>query len=819
MSLFSEFAPRYWAANLPAIPLWSRKKNPKPDGWQAFCANMPTQDHIVPWLAEDLRGANYNLGLTLGPASGLVAIDLDTDDPKIRRLVEELLPPTPWVRRGRKGAIFIYRWNEHRTFQVKDAHGQMIVECLSKGRQMVLPPSIHPDTGVAYEANSNLWQVLSDIRPLTTDIETILRQGLISIGVELGSGGALKSTEWVAAGARDNSMVALAGLLARDVLKGHRTLQESFDEMSTWAKNYVATVAGDPLDVGKGHQRIVDFIRRDIAEKNRGLPKGWDEGLLAPKGATENPVVQELSDNEEWDASRIIDYLQDCFKQFDRGSKERRSRVEEVLLRIARSPGLSVVDREEVFQYISQTSGRTLTVTSLRKRVDELTSGGVEGTDHTEIAKKLVEEFQRFGPIRYYGDQLYQWKGSHWGKIEEVRVMETIANEFGDLPAAKRHSDHSGIRKVACALAAGPLKTLDVIGLNFANGFVTEDLVLREHAPEFGATYTLPYLYHAPDESISPQMWLSFLHSCWGQDPDYADKVQALREAIAVTLFGLAPEYQRAICAFGVPHSGKSVLIDIVLGLVTPDMTSVVRPHDWADKFLPTQMMGKLINFCGELSENELIPGDRFKQIIDGHELDGQYKGRDIFKFRPRCAHWFSSNHLPRSRDSSAGFTRRWLFLTFARAVPAAERIQGLAAKILAEEREMIVAWAVACMPRLKAQNGYTLPASHRGLADSMAVLNNSVRHFLLAGGVTIGSPPASSRSPKSTTASDLHTAYWSFCKTEARAQPVSLVTFVIRMQELAEEMGFKVLRSRVEGAELVSFESITLATGSGARL
>jgi phage/plasmid-associated DNA primase len=360
---------------------------------------------------------------------------------------------------------------------------------------------------------------------------------------------------------------------------------------------------------------------------------------------------------------------------------------------------------------------------------------------------------------------------------------------------------------------------LDVVGLNFANGFVTEDLVLRAHAPEFGATYTLPYLYHTPDETIAPQMWLSFLHSCWGEDLDYEEKVQAVREAIAVTLFGLAPEYQRAICAFGVPHSGKSVLIDIVLGLVTQDMTSVVRPHDWSDKFLPTQMMGKLINFCGELSEHELIPGDRFKQIIDGHELDGQYKGRDIFKFRPRCAHWFSSNHLPRSRDSSAGFTRRWLFLTFNKAVPPAERVQGLAAKILAAEREQIVAWAVSCMPRLKSRNGYTLPQSHRALADKMAELNNSVRHFLLAGGVQIGSPPALSKSPKSITATDLHAAYWGFCKTEARAQPVSLVNFQIRMQELASELGFGVQKIKIPGGgEAVTYLNVTLARAIGAR-
>jgi hypothetical protein len=100
-----------------------------------------------------------------------------------------------------------------------------------------------------------------------------------------------------------------------------------------------------------------------------------------------------------------------------------------------------------------------------------------------------------------------------------------------------------------------------------------------------------------------------------------------------------------------------------------------------------------------------------------------------------------------------------------------------------------------------------------------MAELNNSVRHFLLAGGVQIGSPPALSKSPKSITATDLHAAYWGFCKTEARAQPVSLVNFQIRMQELASELGFGVQKIKIPGGgEAVTYLNVTLARAIGAR-
>ncbi len=43
------------------------------------------------------------------------------------------------------------------------------------------------------------------------------------------------------------------------------------------------------------------------------------------------------------------------------------------------------------------------------------------------------------------------------------------------------------------AIAAAPLRSSYVKGVNFANGYLTESLELVAHAPEYGMTYTLPY--------------------------------------------------------------------------------------------------------------------------------------------------------------------------------------------------------------------------------------------------------------------------------------------------------------------------------------
>ena len=75
--LFREHAPRHWAAGLPVIPIAPGQKRPLLPGWQQFADRMPSDQDQQLWL--EMYG-DHNMGLPLGPQSGLVAVDIDTDD-------------------------------------------------------------------------------------------------------------------------------------------------------------------------------------------------------------------------------------------------------------------------------------------------------------------------------------------------------------------------------------------------------------------------------------------------------------------------------------------------------------------------------------------------------------------------------------------------------------------------------------------------------------------------------------------------------------------------------------------------------------------
>ena len=142
--LFSALAPQYWQAGLSAIPLRPREKMPIIKSWDTFGTRMPDAAEQADWMAAY---PSSNIGLALGAASGVCMIDIDVTDEALIASIREICGPTPWVRVGKKGMALAYKWEQQRNFKLRGADGGMICEFLGLGNQVVLPGSIHPDTG------------------------------------------------------------------------------------------------------------------------------------------------------------------------------------------------------------------------------------------------------------------------------------------------------------------------------------------------------------------------------------------------------------------------------------------------------------------------------------------------------------------------------------------------------------------------------------------------------------------------------------------------------------------------------------------------
>jgi hypothetical protein len=152
--------------------------------WQRrFNRGVPAASERARWAAGDA-----GVGVITGPAShGTVAIDIDTDDATIMAAIMAVLPPTPIKKRGAKGETLFYYAPHIAASMSWNIDGYRVVDLIGPGRQTVLPPTIHPDSGQPYVYTGN--GALEDVTPselpeLTADIMATISTALAPFGYQ-----------------------------------------------------------------------------------------------------------------------------------------------------------------------------------------------------------------------------------------------------------------------------------------------------------------------------------------------------------------------------------------------------------------------------------------------------------------------------------------------------------------------------------------------------------------------------------------------------------------------------------------------------------
>lgn len=166
--ILQSYIRKYYEAGFQVIPC--NGKVPITNDWSKYADKEIPDEEISLW---ETKFAKSNIGLVCGPKSNIVAIDVDTLDEEILKLI----PPTPIRRLGREGraGIYFYRYMPSITNKNFDEF-----EILTSGRQLILPPSIHPDTKEAYKwvGDSLLDFDIEDLPLLTLQkIEALLALG------------------------------------------------------------------------------------------------------------------------------------------------------------------------------------------------------------------------------------------------------------------------------------------------------------------------------------------------------------------------------------------------------------------------------------------------------------------------------------------------------------------------------------------------------------------------------------------------------------------------------------------------------------------
>lgn len=107
------------------------------ENWQRFSFEYPSEEECELWERLYPIGDNFGIALVCGRASGIEAVDIDTDDENAHKLI----PISPYGKRGLPGrATYFFKWNEkHHNI----AEGAKKVGLYHTGKYHILPPSKH----------------------------------------------------------------------------------------------------------------------------------------------------------------------------------------------------------------------------------------------------------------------------------------------------------------------------------------------------------------------------------------------------------------------------------------------------------------------------------------------------------------------------------------------------------------------------------------------------------------------------------------------------------------------------------------------------
>lgn len=124
------------------VRLARREKRPLGRDWPSMATD--DLDAVARWLQ-----AGSNVGLLLGPASGLVDVEFDEDEGEdiLRALDVDAVPTPTWT--SERGAHRLFRWAPWMPAVGWRKAGPLELRIGGAPAQSVLPPSVHP-SGAPY---------------------------------------------------------------------------------------------------------------------------------------------------------------------------------------------------------------------------------------------------------------------------------------------------------------------------------------------------------------------------------------------------------------------------------------------------------------------------------------------------------------------------------------------------------------------------------------------------------------------------------------------------------------------------------------------
>jgi phage/plasmid-associated DNA primase len=381
-----------------------------------------------------------------------------------------------------------------------------------------------------------------------------------------------------------------------------------------------------------------------------------------------------------------------------------------------------------------------------------------------EIARKVVELLENlYGPIIVCEGRLWRFYKTHWAPLDDDHVVRFVhradGTQFVDC-AGKGQVVKLSKNRGASIIDAGmkyrnqpDFFATRPCGINCQSGFIQigDDgtAILLPHARQWHQRHVVRGKWPV---TLDPAEFESSLLAKFLRDAtlgdigdvdiaadaaaDALDKVNLLGEIAGCVALGHGTRLRnpKAIVTYSEEGAtGKSTYLRLLRALPNPDAVASVPPGKFGDEKYAFRLIGKVLNAADEFP-NRAVRTDMFKRMITGEPVPARDVYRSATDFVPIALHVFSTNVLPSfSGGVDGGISRRLLPIEFIHVIPEKERDPDLPDRILREEPDVLLHFAVEGARRLTQRRDFTVPSSSRKLLNEWMLHADPVRAWVAA--------------------------------------------------------------------------------------
>jgi len=388
-------------------------------------------------------------------------------------------------------------------------------------------------------------------------------------------------------------------------------------------------------------------------------------------------------------------------------------------------------------------------------------------TDYIHIISTRLDLLFHFRAI-YELDELYMYKDGIYVPCEDIlaRLLQKTW-DYSEIRKYKALTTRNFSEIIGQLKRRNYIRYENIYGaskkyVNFKNGLLNlETLKLEPHDPEKFFLTQIPHNYNPNARS---ELFENFLRDVF---PEQYHAV--LQEFIGYCLLSDC-RFEKALAIVGREGTGKSTFLEAIWNAFGKENVSNFSIQQLeTERFTRVELLGKFVNIYNDLPYETIEDSAIFKQLCSGDPIGVEKKFHQPFQAKLHTKMIFAANQLPKPRDWSGAFFRRWIIVE----VNSAEGRQTdplMKEKLKSEEvAEAILAWAVEGLQRLLKNNKFSYDYTVEEVAEKYESMADSVAWFV---NENIEMSP-DGKIPKD----ELYQRYLEFCK-ENGAIPVGKIEF-----------------------------------------